>query len=186
MIHKFVVTLKNRNQKLVDRFSSLIMAISAILFIQSIIIAKEINYILSAILLIMIIAFTVEIRKQIKQGKPVSFRIPLLLTAVAWIAMPYMKWLSAPLVLLAFIEKQAKFPLEVGFTDEEITLNTLIKKRFLWNEFNNIVLKDGFLTLDLKNNKLIQQEVLDDEDDDGDEDEFNEYCRQQLSKPSFN
>ena len=48
------------------------------------------------------------------------------------------------------------------------------------NEINNIVLKDGLLTIDLKNNKLIQKEV-NDEVLPSDEHDFNEFCRQRLS-----
>jgi hypothetical protein len=54
------------------------------------------------------------------------------------------------------------------------------KRKILWNELQNIILKDGILTIDLKNNKLIQQEL--EEDDAVNEKEFNEFCKQQLSK----
>jgi hypothetical protein len=46
------------------------------------------------------------------------------------------------------------------------------------------VLRDGLLTLDFTNNRILQREVEDDEDDDADEDEFNDYCRKQLAKAS--
>jgi hypothetical protein len=38
------------------------------------------------------------------------------------------------------------------------------------------------LTLDFKNNTIFQKEVLDDDEPDADEDEFNKYCREQLSR----
>jgi len=45
------------------------------------------------------------------------------------------------------------------------------------------VLKDGLLTLDFKNNRLMQKEIADDEDeDDADEEEFNTWCRDQLAR----
>ena len=48
--------------------------------------------------------------------------------------------------------------------------------------FNNVVLKDGLLTLDFKSNRLMQREVADDDDeDDADEEEFNAYCRSRLA-----
>jgi len=43
-----------------------------------------------------------------------------------------------------------------------------------------VILKDGILTLDFKDNKLIQKEVLDDDEPEAEEDEFNEYCQSKL------
>jgi hypothetical protein len=43
-----------------------------------------------------------------------------------------------------------------------------------------VMLRDGLLTLDFKDNTLIQKEVLDDDEPDAPEDEFNEYCRSKL------
>jgi hypothetical protein len=47
-----------------------------------------------------------------------------------------------------------------------------------------VVLKGGMLTIDYKNNKLIQLETDDEEDDEYDveDDEFNNYCNLQLGK----
>ena len=93
--------------------------------------------------------------------------------------MPYLNWLFIPFALMGLFERQAKMPLEVGFTDSEIVINTLIRRRYKWNDFNNIVLKDDLLTLDFKTNRLLQRETVDEEGD-AEEDEFNVYCREQL------
>jgi hypothetical protein len=62
-------------------------------------------------------------------------------------------------------------------------INTLFRRRYDWTDFNNVVLKDGLLTLDFKNNRLLQKEVLEDDDeDDADEDEFNDYCQTRLKE----
>ncbi|HRX94260.1 MAG TPA: hypothetical protein P5158_09100, partial [Chitinophagaceae bacterium] len=50
-----------------------------------------------------------------------------------------------------------------------------------WNELNNIILKDEVLTIDLKSNKLIQHSIGN-ANNSVNEEEFNEFCRQQLSK----
>ncbi len=54
------------------------------------------------------------------------------------------------------------------------------KKLSAWNELSNVVLKDGLLTLDYKNNKLLQTEVS--EDFYIKESEFNAFCKAQISK----
>ncbi|MFI5187578.1 MAG: hypothetical protein ACHQF0_12685 [Chitinophagales bacterium] len=49
-----------------------------------------------------------------------------------------------------------------------------------WKELTNVVKKYDLLTLDFKNNKLLQVEVI---NADGiNEDEFKQFCRQQLAK----
>jgi hypothetical protein len=53
-------------------------------------------------------------------------------------------------------------------------------KEINWPELQNIILKDGILTIDFRNDKLIQQEI--EEDEDVNEEDFNEFCKQQLRK----
>ena len=95
--------------------------------------------------------------------------------------MPYFQWLVFLFIILALLEYQAKYSIEIGFSDNEIVINSLFKKRYSWKDFSNIVLRDGLLTLDFTNNRILQREVEDDEDDDADEDEFNDYCNKQLA-----
>ena len=49
-----------------------------------------------------------------------------------------------------------------------------------WNELTNVVKRDDLLTLDFKNNRLMQVQILN--ADDVSEKEFNQFCLQQLSK----
>ena len=79
------------------------------------------------------------------------------------------------------MEYQAKYPLEIGFSNDEIVLNTLFKKIYRWPDLNNVVLKDGLLTMDFKNNRLFQKVAFDEDEMDADEAEFNAYCQRQLS-----
>jgi hypothetical protein len=53
------------------------------------------------------------------------------------------------------------------------------KREFDWSVLNNVVLKDYILTLDFKNNKLVQAEI---ENKDVDEKEFNSFAAFQLQK----
>ncbi len=54
------------------------------------------------------------------------------------------------------------------------------EKEYLWNTFNNVILKDNILTLDFKNNHLIQAEV--EEPKNIDEKKFNSFA-QSATKP---
>ena len=81
------------------------------------------------------------------------------------------------------LNEQLKMPLEIGFAGNEIVINTLIRRRYQWTDFNNIILKDDLLTLDFKNNRLLQRETIDEEGD-ADEHEFNLYCQEQMKRLS--
>src|SRR6185312_15028751 len=66
--------------------------------------------------------------------------------------------------------------------------NVFIKKtnfpsvEYQWSQMSNVMLRDGILTLDFNNNKLIQLEV--DNETNISEIEFNEFAQQQLIKYS--
>jgi hypothetical protein len=86
-------------------------------------------------------------------------------------------------IILALLERQVKFPLEIGFSESQVVFNTLLKKRYYWSDLSNVVLKDGLLTIDFLNNRLIQREVEEDDDDeDVPEEEFNAFCKMHLHK----
>jgi hypothetical protein len=57
----------------------------------------------------------------------------------------------------------------------------MISERVIsWNDLSNVVKKDDVLTIDFKNNKLLQTEILNPENIN--EDEFNRFCKEQLSQ----
>jgi len=62
-----------------------------------------------------------------------------------------------------------------------VILPGLARQRIVeWNELSNVIKRDDLLTLDFKNNKLMQVQILD--ADGVSEDEFNQFCREQLNK----
>ena len=50
-----------------------------------------------------------------------------------------------------------------------------------WNEVSNLILKDNILTIDFKNNKLIQHTINENENKGLDETAFNTFVQQQLN-----
>jgi hypothetical protein len=125
-------------------------------------------------------------RGRIRAGKW-RYRHLLFLAAAGWLLLTHVPWVGAFFFILTFLEYQTKRPLEIGFDHDRVVINTLVKQRFDWTAFNNVILKDGLLTLDFKSNRLIQKEVADDDDDDdADEEEFNLYCRGRLAAVAAN
>ncbi len=70
----------------------------------------------------------------------------------------------------------------ISILETEIILNNFPTKRIQWSDLQNVVAKDGLLTIDFNNNKLIHASILERESTIDNEAEFNEFCRQQLLK----
>lgn len=63
---------------------------------------------------------------------------------------------------IGYAEYRILQPAFVTVDENGITLPTLFSSRHVrWNEMNNVVLRNDLLTLDFRNNKLLQLEVLD-------------------------
>jgi hypothetical protein len=185
MRYDYVVTLKKSSDRQIDLISIFLCAFSVLVFVFEQFRAAKFDY--AATLFAIIIAGGVLFNLFFtKKDKPVRYKNLLFLAGIYWIMMPYLSWVSIIFFFLAFLEYQAKHPLEVGFAKEEVVINTLIKRKFNWSSFNNIILKEGLLTLDFKNNRIFQKETLDDDEPDADEDEINDYCRKQLLKANEN
>jgi multisubunit Na+/H+ antiporter MnhB subunit len=188
MRYKYVVILKNDRERATDAISMLLCLFSAGMFLHSSFRNIQPNYIglaLSAVLLIGLAGTLILARRRPKPGHrsapPIRYRYWLLLSAVGWFALTTTPVFGAFFFLFAMLEYQAKRSLEIGFDDDRVVINNIVRQRYDWSAFNNVVLKDGLLTLDFKNNRLLQKEVADDdEEDDADEEEFNAFCRGRL------
>jgi hypothetical protein len=178
MHYDYVVTLKRENAHKADLISLLLLIFSllAFSFVQ---IQNGLNLLLCLGIAIVLSGLLANLRSARKK-KEMRFRYWLFATGICWIGMPYLQWLIIPFFVMAMMEAQAKYPLEIGFYSEGVVLNSLFTKKIPWSSLQSVILKDGLLTLDFINNKLIQKEVLDDDDPDAREDEFNDYCRSKL------
>ena len=203
MRYQYVVILKKTSERATDVLSILLCLFSAISFLLTALNSIATNdkpvpngsgrithlpssFLIGAALAFILLAGLaynlITTRRSHKNSPGVRYRYWLLLAALGWIATTPTPWVGAFFLLLAFLEYQTKRPLEIGFNPDKIVMNTLIKRRIDWSMLNNVVLKDGLLTLDFKSNRLMQKEVVDDEDeDDADEEEFNAWCRAQLA-----
>ncbi|HEV3252447.1 MAG TPA: hypothetical protein VGZ71_15915 [Puia sp.] len=178
MHYDYVVILKRENAKKTDLVSVLLLIFSIISFCY-VQLRNGFNAFLTISAIILPFGLFVNLYSFGKR-KEMRFRNWLLAAALFWLGMPYFQWMLIPFFFFALLEAQAKYPLEIGFCADGIVLNSLFKKKFPWTSFQSVILKDGLLTLDFRDNKLIQKEVLDDDEPDAQEDEFNDYCRGKL------
>jgi hypothetical protein len=178
MHYDYVVTLKRENARNTDLVSLLLLIFSLLsfIFVQM---KGGLNLFLCFATLVIVTGLLINLRN-LRKHREVQFRNWLFAAGIFWIGMPYLQWLVLPFFIFALLEAQAKYPLEIGFYSGGVVLNSLFKKKFTWNSLQSVILKDGLLTLDFMNNKLIQKEVLDDDEPDASEDEFNDYCRGKL------
>ena len=180
MVYQYVVTLKNQSHRYIDILGLILSIFSVACFTMQLAGSNNVSvaYLIGSVAVLGIVIYNGA--QQVKKRK-VYYSRALLIAALVWMKMPYFQWLVFLFIILALLEYQAKYSVEIGFADNEIVINTLFKKRYTWSAFSNIVLRDGLLTLDFTNNRILQREVEDDEEDDADEDEFNDYCKKQLA-----
>lgn len=89
-------------------------------------------------------------------------------------------WLPAAIFLgLLLLYQISQRQLLVSVSASSVVYPSYPKKEIAWDELNNVVLKDDLLTLDLKNNSIIQQ-LIKIIKPAVDEHEFNDFCRAQL------
>jgi hypothetical protein len=107
------------------------------------------------------------------------YRFALFICAWGWYVHPHTLILSVIYVVAAIIEKPVKLLPEIAFDNNEIVMNSFPQKRYVWSDLENVILKDGILTIDCKNNKIIQSEINETVSKEI-ENEFNSYCKKQL------
>jgi lipid-A-disaccharide synthase-like uncharacterized protein len=107
-----------------------------------------------------------------------SFLIASLAISLYWalIGFWWIGILTSGIIILYVLSKR---DLKVKVEGEKIYYPSFPAKSILWSDLNNLILKDGLLTIDFKNNKIIQQ-LIDESKTSVDEKKFNEFCNQQL------
>ena len=180
--YPYIVVLKNPASWQYNAFGFLLNIVSCIFFFKEFVFSESKNiFLISGVFLVL--GFLVWNLHRIRKGHKVFFNRAYLISALLWIKMPYMEWLFAAFILLAILERQVKFPLEIGFSESQIVFNSLFKRKYDWSQLSNVVMRDGLLTIDFINNRLLQREVEEEEEEEEvSEEEFNAFCRTQLQK----
>ena len=179
----FKMTLKNEKLKYYDRFAIFIYFINGIAI--SIVISRSNFQKLSegsSGLIALIIAITSLIYALIHWKR--KNQNPVLLASFGiigfWIVTQ--QWVPAIIIsILIYLYYLAKRPLLVSVENDIIIYPSFPKKVINWEIVNNIILKDDLLTIDLKNNKIYQQ-YIENKILPFNEQEFNDFCIQQLNK----
>jgi|GEM_PF-1266297 len=117
----------------------------------------------------------------------VKYRIPkLVLTGAAAVLLALCTFnLIFPILMLAiaFALRYMYVAPVVEAAEKNIRIKkTFSNKAYEWALFNQVIVKDGLLTLDFRNNKVLQVEL----DEMVDENKFNEFCSREIAKRGGN
>lgn len=175
----FVLQLRNDKKKLYQRMGillSLLNFFGIILFLFDVIQSQGLKLLFAAL----IFAYAFYLFYRIN---PKKIRIPLhnleFIISLGWLLTPF-PWVSLIFLLLSALFSYSVRDNSIHFSPSEITYISLFKKKIHWSNLSNVVLKDGLLTLDFRNNQLIQQYIS------GqtriDENGFNRFCLDQLAR----
>ncbi len=183
-VHDYIIVLKRPSYVLVDLISRLMLLISIAVFGYFVSYTSGFGFnrvtIMLILLIIGIVGWWMFCYVKEKKGEMPFYRLGLLMAAIGWAIISGASWMTILYFIAVVSEKQVKFPQEIAFDDDGVIVNSLPKKVYTWSQVSNVILKDGILTLDLKNNKLIQKPVESDTSK-REEDEFNEFCVSKLN-----
>jgi hypothetical protein len=177
----FEIILKNEKTRFYRVISRIFIFIHLIAFLYITIYSPEKNVRLAAaggltaLLLCIIILYFFR-----SPGRKYSFRLLFLLCWLGWLVMGNYWLVPVPIIfdLLYYASTQPKVS---RFSEDLIIYPSFPARKIGWSQVSNVILREGLITIDLKSNKLIQQEV-DEDKTRVDEEEFNEFCRGQLQK----
>ena len=114
-----------------------------------------------------------------RKRKRLTLDTALILIALFWISRGKY-FIALLLVIVAAIGFYINRKKIVVVSKDYIRYPFFIEKEIQWEEVANVLLKDDILTIDLKNNKLLQSSILPGEEN-IDENEFNTFCKNLLS-----
>lgn len=174
--YDYIVQLKTNNKSGIDWISKLMLFITIVIFIVNTFLEPGKHNVGPMFICLLIIGWMIFCYTQQRRGVQPFYRSALLFAAIGWYMHPNGIWIALVYLVAAVLERFVKFPEEIAFDKEEIVINSFPKKRYTWNELNNVVLKDGLLTIDFKNNKMLQR-LVDSEVDVKVEEEFTSYAR---------
>jgi hypothetical protein len=181
--YDFVVTLKHQDYTLYNIISILLCVMTVTAFVFAILKVRfeTFNWVNIFLAAFIIINLFISFINRNKKDYIVSFKWSLFAAAFLWLLYPlHIPGIGIFYIIAALLERQVKFPQEIGFSKDAVTFNTFPFKNYAWRQFKNVMLKDNILTLDFSNNKILQKETESDVSSET-EKEFNEFCKQQMA-----
>jgi hypothetical protein len=189
--YNYVITVKQPDYKNANAVSLLMLMLTLIVFIYTswthwpsrVYHNAAILYAVLSVFIAVWCIYCLALAPRLKRVP--YFRLALAAAAIGWFVEPLSNyWMGALYALAVLIERQVKFPAEIGVDDGGITFNSLPAKSYPWQEIDNMLLKDDIITIEFKNNKIYQKETEADVSA-ALEKEFNAYCSAKLREAAI-
>jgi Ca2+/Na+ antiporter len=176
----FEITLKNDKIKYY-RFIALLLLLLNIAGYIFLLVAGIHVYEVATVLLVATLYVTWVFYKARKSASDFSINpLTFFILAAGWVAVQ--NYIAAfACIVSGILYRLSLQKLQFIFNDRFVKKITFPPKIYSWDMLDNVMLRDDILTIDLKNNKLIQLEV----ENKTDETQFNKFTKQQLSKTGF-
>jgi hypothetical protein len=98
----------------------------------------------------------------------------VVLAFIGWMGIGYW-WIGIIMLGLSAFAEMVSVNKQICFCENEISTTTLFGTIYQWKNLQNVILKDGLLTMDFRNNKLLQV-LINQEINPAQELEFNDFC----------
>lgn len=176
----YVFKIPRLRSKAYDLFTLLIIFINVILFAGFFYSMPDTSQKIIAAFGVFVVLFFIILGKifREKYKKPFALKASVIFISATWAILDFFIPAALMLILLGFY-LLAKRELVILINSDRIFYPSFPSRQILWSELNNVILKDGLITIDFKSNKLIQQTIADQQEP-ADEWEFNAFCRRQL------
>ena len=173
---RFTIILKNENQKTYTVISWLVIALNFAAFVYIGLAGSSkisnLPYFSAGLLAVMFFSRFISKREAFEND---SISLAFGIVIISWIVLQFY-WAAIIIIILFLFQDISRRKLVVLFFDDSIIYPSFPKRTIEWKELNNVVLKDGYLTIDFKNNKIFQNEIISPTS----EIDFNEFCEEQL------
>ncbi|MEK7226322.1 MAG: hypothetical protein AAB221_11625 [Bacteroidota bacterium] len=180
-MQEFLITLRNEKTRLYNRIGWFIIIINCALLLYLSISSNEKGIRNGSIATLITLAIVLGLYLYFRKTKYCFGLHPFFFFLIlGWIKNEYY-WLAVAALVFDLLHSIATAKKVINITKEGIIYSSIFKKKTGWQQLNNLLLKDGLVTIDFKNNKIIQQ-AIDEIKTSVNEQEFNEFCRQQLNK----
>ncbi|HMO60642.1 MAG TPA: hypothetical protein PKC39_04530 [Ferruginibacter sp.] len=177
---RYTFLLQNTGLRYYNRIANIITLLNLLFFSWLAFFAHTLsNRYVCTVIAVVIAAFFIHnlINKKHIKAKPYFFAGGYLFFAVSFLFISSNYLLAALQLLLAVADVIARQPIYLHIDDAGITQQQWkFKKKYGWALLGHVVLKDGLLTLDFKNNAIRYFTISTTEN----EADFNAYCMQRM------
>ena len=179
---KFELELINTRRGLYKRITLIILFINFIFFIYGASVTTDQGqkkwFVFGAVVILITVVFN-WYRQRRNPGLPDTDSGNFIAVAFAWAVLKNY-WVAAAHLVLMILYIKANGKKIIQFIPSGIYIQSWPGKKIQWDSVSGVILKDGVLTIDYKNNKLLQANVVE-KLSIVEEQAFNQFCHDRIN-----